>query len=371
MIRYAQLICAVTLLACGGGPAVEAPPDPVPSDERGPYEVSATTFRDWDARGKYLIVEAWYPATPAEDAELLPYEGVGTRPKVTRDQPADLRGAPYPVVAFSHGYAGIRYQSDFLVQHLVSHGMVVIAVDHTNNTLLDLDEDVTATVAAERPRDVSEAVDLAAGLLSDGLIAPDDGMAMMGHSFGGWTTLVVGGGQIDREHLLAYCEEFDARGCRFFEAADALALDDLSQAVPDPRAEVAVAMSPGLAYSFGPDGVGLQGNVPTLVLGGTSDEDIPYDTEIVPVYEALGPGSALGSLVGAGHFAFSDLCELLPLPECDGAAAGWMDVPRAHEITRVVATAWVRARWLGEADEEVFLTPDFVGAAGDATWESR
>jgi hypothetical protein len=48
-----------------------------------------------------------------------------------------------------------------------------------------------------------------------------------------------------------------------------------------------------------------------------------------------------------------------------------MEIARAQELTRVVATAWVRARWLGEESEEAFLTSAFVGGEGDATWEVR
>jgi len=371
--RALTLLLLLLLTACPGpGPAPESepPPDPRPSDELGPYDVGATTLRQVDSRGKFLIVEVWYPAVPGADDELQTYAELGTVPKTYRDVPEDLRGAPYPLVAFSHGFGGIRYQSGFLTEWLASHGFVVVAVDHIGNTLLDLDDEATGRVAVERAPDVSASVDMAHDLLAAGLVDPDDGFAMIGHSFGAWTTLVVGGGQLDGDGLLAHCAEFDDPGCGFF-TDDLEALDDLDQAVPDPRARVAVSMAPGLAYSFGADGSGLLDNVPTLVLGGTADEDMPYDREIRPVFESLGLDSAFVSLIGAGHFGFSDLCELgLPLPECEGGAAGWMEAARVQEVTRAVATAWLRARWRGEESEERFLGAGFVEVAGDATWET-
>ncbi|MCP4872344.1 MAG: hypothetical protein GY898_26890 [Proteobacteria bacterium] len=375
MLRaVAPLLLSVVLLGCPSiEPApVEPPPAPLPSDQRGPYEVGAMTLRQVDDRGKFLIVEVWYPAVAGADDVQEPYADLGTDPRTFRDVPEDWRGAPYPLVAFSHGFAGIRYQSGYLTEYLASHGFVVIAVDHNHNTLLDLDEDVTATVAVERPTDVSKAVDTAHDLLPDGLVDPDGGFAMMGHSFGAWTTLVVSGGLLNRDELLAYCAETDARGCRFFTGPAVEALDSLEDAVPDPRARVAVSMAPGLAYSFGADGRGLADNVPTLVMGGSADSDMPYEDEIRGVYDALGPDGALLTLTDAGHFAFSDLCALgLPFEECAGAAEGWMEADRAHEVSRTVATAWVRARRLGESSEEVFLTEDSVGSGGDATWETH
>jgi len=369
--RYVAALLSLLLLGCAPAPddPVDEPPVAAPSDQAGPYEVGATTIRFVDHRDKFLAIEVWYPALPEEGAELEPYEELQLLAATYRDAPQDLRGAPYPLVAFSHGYGGIRYQSSDLVTHLASHGFVVAAVDHIGNTLLDLDEDAATRVAVERPEDISVMVDIVGDLLPS-LVQPDDGFAMVGHSFGGWTTLVVGGGLLDREFVLAHCAEHDERGCRFFDPDNA-ATADLEQATPDPRARVAVALAPGLAYSFGPAGVGLAGNVPTLVQGGTADADMPYETEIRPVYEALGGDASLASLAGAGHFGgFSDLCLLLPLDECNGAADGWMEPDRAQELTRVLTTAWIRSRWLGEESEEDLLQP-WVDATDDATWEPQ
>jgi predicted dienelactone hydrolase len=180
----------------------------------------------------------------------------------------------------------------------------------------------------------------------------------------------VGGGQLDRDALLAHCAGSDDAGCGFFGGEDVESLQDLDAAAPDPRAVVAVALAPGLAYSFGDGGAGLAANVPTLVMGGTRDGDVPYEDEIRPVFEAL-PGSArLLTLTGAAHFGFSDLCGSLPLGgECAGAEEGYMDIERVHALSRTLATAWLRAIWRGEPDEARFLEAASVQAEGDAIWE--
>ncbi len=370
-LRLSPVLLAV-LLACQTAPADPAPapappPDALPSDQWGPYAVGATTIERVDPRGKWMVLEVWYPASPAPDAVLEGYAGLNLSADAFRDPPWDERGAPYPVVAFSHGYGGIRFQSSYLTTWLASHGFVVVAPDHEHNTLLDLNSQYTTQVAAERPADVAAAIDIADAVLP-GRLDLTDGYAMVGHSFGAWTALVVGGGRVDKDALLAWCAVNDDPGCGFFDTADLQELEDLEQAAPDPRAAVAVALAPGLAYSFGADG--LSDNVPTLVQGGDRDGDMPYEREIRPVYEALPASAALVTLHDAAHFGFSDLCSALPLGgECAGAEEGYMEIPRVHALSRTLTTAWIRARWRGETGEEVFLDPEQVEAGGDADWE--
>ena len=377
-MRYA-LLSALLLVGCPSAvvpgddddsPTPEPAPAALPSDQPGPYAVGATTIEGLDPdRGKWMVMEVWYPAAPAPDATFEPYPDLNLASDAYRDPAWDLRGAPYPVVAFSHGFGGIRFQSTYLTTWLASHGFVVIAPDHENNTLLDLNINLAAQVASQRPKDVSAAVDIVAGQLEDELDL-SGGYAVTGHSFGAWTSLVVGGGLIDLDELIAFCEENDARGCSLFNVEDAAALQDISGAAPDPRARVAVTLSPGLTYSFGADGSGLANNVPTLVQAGTRDSDLPYDSEMRPVFEALPDTARMLTLQDAAHFGFSNLCTSVPVgEECAGSEAGYMDIERVHELSKITATAWIRSHLLGETAEDVFLDAAWVDTEGDATWE--
>ena len=124
-------------------------PDPLHDPSLpGPFEVGVTTVTWYDAdRDRSLLVDIWYPAIPeagaaphayplalAEDVVLgeLP-SGLG----VVEDAAADLSGAPYPVVLFSHGNNGMRFQNLFQGEHLASHGYVFVAPDHTGNLVID------------------------------------------------------------------------------------------------------------------------------------------------------------------------------------------------------------------------------------------
>jgi len=131
--------------------------------EKGPYEVGNTTriFIDptrvdfWGERE--LMTEIWYPAAPeAAQMEvdtvdqflgqyidllatifglLLPEEELQNfyaPTRSVRDAPI-AAGGPWPVVVFGHGNGGVRFQNMHLCEHLASHGFVVLSCDHTGN----------------------------------------------------------------------------------------------------------------------------------------------------------------------------------------------------------------------------------------------
>jgi len=341
------------LSACTGDDPDDGldPPPRVAPDRVGPYAVGATTVQVADDRGGALTVEVWYPA---EDPGTEPdsYPEIALTLDAHRDATPDRRGAPYPLVAFSHGYGGIRYQSAFLTEHLASHGFVVVAPDHPHNTLFDLDADLTGQVLVNRPGDVRRAVDGALGAADLAGLAQNDTYAMTGHSFGGLTSVIVGGGLLDFDHAEAHCAEQDDAGCAFFEDID---LGDAALATPDPRAVVAVDISPGGWYAFGEDG--LAGVVPSLSIAGDRDQDLPYESEGRPTMDALPSPKVTAVLANAGHWGVTDLCVLIPIwEECQGTDAGWMEPERAHDIVRTLVTARVGAALTGDVLYDPWLT---------------
>ena len=338
-----------------------------PPDEAGPYDVGFTTIEHTDARGKTLIIEVWYPAIQEDGDEPDAYEptiltGVGVR-----DAAPQAIGAPWPLVGFSHGFGGIRFQSVFLTERLASHGFVVVAPDHNLNTLLDLDEAASPQVMMERPDDIRNAIDHVIAL-SDGDDELLGGMvngevyAALGHSFGAVTALTLGGGELDYQGVVEYCQSGEeSRACQFLDGIDPSALSE--HGASDPRAVVTIPMSPGVWYAFGGDGEGLASVREPSILGGTLDEVTEYDAEIRPTYERLSAPKTLYTFADAGHYAFSDICRLAPIlsDECGGVEDGFIDLERAQHIANIVVTATLGVKLAGDDRYAPWLEADVLG----------
>jgi dienelactone hydrolase len=185
---------------------------------RGPHPVGVRSVEVTDtSRDRTLPIEVWYPASSAHAGADLS-EATQDRYTVLPIMPATLQeavrdAAPaegrFPLVAFSHGFGGHRRQTTHFCIHLASHGYAVVAVDHVGNTIAEMMQtmgqlgsvsspDAFALIdsfISNRPSDVSFSIDCALDGFAGGLGDQIDGerVGMTGHSFGGWTTLMVSG----------------------------------------------------------------------------------------------------------------------------------------------------------------------------------
>ena len=351
-----------------------------PPDGPGPYDVGFTTLEHVDARGKTLIIEVWYPAIQEDGVEPDAYEPTILTGDGVRDADPERIGAPWPLVAFSHGFGGIRFQSVFLTERLASHGFVVVAPDHNLNTLLDLDEDASAQVMLERPDDIRNAIDhiidlsAADDALLGGMVdGPKEDVvyASTGHSFGAVTALTVGGGELNYQGLLDYCGGGgDSRACEYLDAIDPSVIYDYG--ANDPRAQVTIPMSPGIWYAFGGGGEGLAAVREPTILGGTLDDVTEYEAEILPTYEYLSSPKTLFTFADAGHYAFSDICRLAPIlsDECGGVEDGFIDLDRAQYLTNILVTATLGVQLAGDDRYAPWLEAEAVAEFPEITMDS-
>jgi len=171
--------------------------------DRGPHGVGSVQL---DLAGRRTVV--WYPAEEGAGTEepLETFDITGLlSPELQAEVPADMRvqhpiaarpgaepatGGPFPVVLFSHGFAGFPEQSASLTTHLASWGYVVAATDHVERSLSGLlGTGAQGVDAAEDDEVLSDLLDLVA-LQADDPTSPLAGLvdlehvAATGHSAG-------------------------------------------------------------------------------------------------------------------------------------------------------------------------------------------
>lgn len=350
------------LLACAGPQDIDTgagPPTFYAPDAPGPFIAGTEEAEFTD--GLDYTVQVWFPASTASDD---PYRYDDFIEGTARDDGVPDCAAPRPVLVFSHGNVGVRYQSIFLTEHLATHGWVVVAPDHPGNTFFD-DSASLAELLLRRPVDAVAAfdwlVDVAAapGGLLEGCVDPDAGYAMGGHSFGGYTSLVVAGATLDAPASADWCAAHpnDWLCDDFAEVMAEVGQTQLH--LGDARVWAAVPMAPA-GYEVLVGGL-ADIAVPTMMLGGSLDTLTPMDGQVTPLYAGLAVEPRfLGELEGAGHFTFSDACALLPTFE--DCAPPYLDPSVAHPIIATATTAflqWVQgeeqaAAWLPDPDEALW-----------------
>ena len=308
------VISTLILAACGGddaatttvaetestiSPEIEAPSTDAPMTpldpsveamlyvESGPYPVGVTTYEL--ASGNK--VEVWYPAvegtTGAEFYDVRDFVPPAISALLTADVPArydytagrdaEVSDGIFPVVLFSHGYSGIRYQSTFLTAHLASWGMIVASPDHWSRDLFHVlsapvgDRD-SATNELLGSLDLLVAANVETGSIFEGHI-DDSRVVALGHSAGGGT---------------------------------------VAAAAQDDRVDAYVSMASGVIGMGGATATTVNpptfANKPSFFIAGAVDGVVPAETVTRPSFEAVPGPSRLWIIDGMGHNGFDDFC---------------------------------------------------------------
>ncbi len=290
-----------------------------------------------------LDITVWYPALNADG-----YEMVTTYPFVLktsgvlgmfgnlrvaklgaqaiREAPFDLSESPYPVVVLSPGFAMTASNYAWLAEHLASHGFVVVSPEHHERMAPGMNDFWRALVS--RPREILTVFNyldeqVKAGGNLEGLLDPQL-VAVIGHSYGGYTTLAAAGARIDFDSFKQLCEETTDEQvpgrdllCNPIvpHEADIIALagldpnpPDLWPAWADPRVDAIVPMA-GDAYLFNESGLAPI-SIPVMAMGGTQDAGTPFVWGAQPTYEFVSsPKKIKIGFQGAEHMIFAGTCQ--------------------------------------------------------------
>jgi len=323
----------------------------------GPFAVGRTTFNVTDPKrtGRTLPVDVWYPSDPkavvgAAKSRFDLLVTTAESPLAFADIPVYPR-TKFPLVVFSHGSGGIRFQSWFLTEFLASHGFIVAAPDHVGNTGVDALSGTTvpaAVTAHNRPLDVSLVIDrmLERNTTVDDRFAHsiDPGrIGVVGHSFGGFTALAMASGYAD--------------------------------VVPDSRVRAIVPIAP--ASGLLTDAQLSSIRVPMLLLGGTSDVTTPIVPNTTRPWELASSEPLYRVDVdNAGHASFTNICDLVAdlldagLPPAflsglqsladEGCAPGLRPIGQVQELTNLYTLAFLERTLNHDGRYQRYLTRGYA-----------
>jgi dienelactone hydrolase len=345
------LFAAQALAGAQESPALGAPAP----DKPGPYPVGVTTmlFVDHARTDAYtkgprsLMTEIWYPAT--DDTRGLPKNKLsdfflkGANPAfavviklafnadmeqadrnfqnmAVRD--ARVRDGVFPLVLFSHGNGGMRFQNAFWCEHLASHGYIVAAPDHTGNCcitsidgnlfMFNDNQEGREQSAEDRPKDIRFLIDVMDRLNKGGdsrFLGKIDleHIAVAGHSFGGYTSTLV--------------------------------------ADTEPRVDCIVPMA-GVARTR------EKYDCPAMVLVATEDDTINLEgnERVRKYYEDSTAPRYMVEFVNAGHYSFTEMYQFNPAFG-DGVGTGtritngdpvtYIPMEKAFTLTNGYTTAFI------------------------------
>lgn len=367
-ILLAGLILALGGCGSGDDDAAAMPySDPA---QAGPYPPGFTTIVLPEVAGLTNVpVEVWYPAAEVRES-FDPYQ-VG-RLRLTGAAWRDVApeaDAPLLLVAFSHGLGGVRHQNYTMAERLASFGFVVVSPDHPGTTVTDLVASFgdLSLPLVRRPATLRAAVDAVFAGAVPGLQPKGDRYAVVGHSLGALTAMVASGGEISDARFTATCTgPAPPVACGLVGPVDFT--DELRALLvpPDPRIVATVLQAPAGAFAFEPGTLEAIPNA--LVQAGRFDGQ--FADGAVPVFEALGPGSAFLAFDGAGHNFPTNMCDIPVvqnlLPDCDGAVAGFRDPQELLDISIRQVVAWLGVHLGGQPAYQ-----DDLGPEDGIAWEAK
>ncbi|QJD92930.1 alpha/beta fold hydrolase [Duganella dendranthematis] len=194
----------------------------------------------------------------------------------------------YPLVVISHGHSGTPWAYRQLAKHLALSGFIVALPAHTGNTRTDNSLAGTAANLANRPRHITLTID---AVLADATLAPHvsrNGVAVIGHSIGGYTALAAAGG-------LPWTGPYERKNSN--------ALPEPVPVTPDARIRSLVLLNPATFWFIAGSLRPVQ--VPILIRTGEKDDVTPIE-HAHKIIEGVAEPSLVEhkDIPGGGHFAF-------------------------------------------------------------------
>ncbi len=289
-----------------------------------------------DQPERTIPIEIWYPTEDVAGETATYFIGVDES-VIDNAQPAPpIHEKGYPVHLSSHGYQGWGANSAFLMSHFASHGWVVVAPNHIDNTIIDHSSPLAVNHFVHRPKDLIESLNVLENLDWEYSIYTDD-VVMSGHSFGAsYSTWGIAGARYD--NIDTVCQTGDGLEDPTTLCTESEYTSLSSGGLNDSRVKVAIPMAGTDRKTFFGD-TGYQGvDVPVLFISGTEDGQ---ERNVSHYEDITGLDFQWLSLENACHQSFT----------VGGCAT--MDTDLAFNILNHYVLAFARQRLLGDDSSDI------------------
>ena len=231
---------------------------------------------------KKTTIALWYPSDTKEGkTSYWLWKGEAA-------ENSKIRNGKYPLLIFSHGYGGSRYNQSYLAEFMARNGYIVAAIEYNDRSMIQS--------LVERPRVTSKALDF---ILSDSQIKNNidaNKIGMLGHSVGGYTALAVAGGIPDFSKIsTSFLKELYIK------------YKDYDNHFYDKRVKAIAILAPGKTVVFNKKSLSKV-TIPVFIMEASRDELVDGN-DLKKLASNLPKNPKYFVLKGAGHFAF--------LPESD------------------------------------------------------
>jgi predicted dienelactone hydrolase len=226
--------------------------------------------------------------------------------------PSGIAATRLPLVVLSHGTGGTFLDQRPTALALAEAGFIAVGALHTGDNYRDRSYVAKGTHLVGRPRHVARVIDYMLSSWSQRERIDPARIGIFGFSAGGFTALVVIGGQPDLSAAAGFCEQHPEDGdCALMRRND-LAKRWQEQSpkndwAHDPRVRAAVVVAPAAGYVFAPHGLSKV-RVPVQLWAGARDRVVDTATKTAVVRRLLPQPPEYHEIEGATHFAFIGPC---------------------------------------------------------------
>ncbi len=280
-----------------------------------------------------------------------------------------------PLVIMSHGFASDRRFLRYLAKHLTSYGITVVSVEHPGSDIhaliktatgIKLSQILPSEEFIDRPQDISFVLNQ---LTLINQRNPEfqgkfntKKVSMIGHSFGGYTALALGGADLDLKSLRRFCQEKSPLGRSPADWLQCAAgeLPYRQRNFRDNRIKQIIVFNPIIGELFG-DNLS-QIKIPTLMLSASDDGITPTISHQLKPFNQLSAEKYMIMAMGGTHMSITDtnsMNSMMGQSTLVREVMGEQAEP-VRQLVRGVSLAFIKQLTPEKANYEIFLTPTYI-----------